>query len=58
MNDRDRLSLRHVLSAIDEIASFTVEGQRACMADRKPQGTVIRQLETAAGCQGDLKWVH
>ena len=45
MNDRDRLFLRHVLNAIDEIASFTVEGQSTFMSDRKTQSAVIRQLE-------------
>ncbi len=45
MNDRDSLFLRHVLSAIDEISSFTAEGQQAFMADRKTQSAVIRQLE-------------
>ena len=45
MNDRDRLFLRYVLSAIDEISSFTEEGQRVFMADRKTQSAVIRQLE-------------
>ena len=45
MNDRDNLFLRHVLSAIDDISSFTEEGQRTFMADRKTQSAVIRQLE-------------
>tara|TARA_R110001599_G_scaffold248534_2_gene448484 strand:+ start:327 stop:527 length:201 start_codon:yes stop_codon:yes gene_type:complete len=45
MNVRDRLFLRHVLSAIDEISSFTEEGQRVFMADRKTQSAAIRQLE-------------
>ena len=45
MIDRDRLFLRHVLNAIDEIASFTVEGQSVFMSDRKTQSAVIRQLE-------------
>ena len=45
MKDRDRLFLGHVLSAIDLIASFTVEGQSAFMADRKTQSAVIRQIE-------------
>jgi hypothetical protein len=35
VKDRGRLFLGHVLSAIDSIASFTVEGQSAFMADRK-----------------------
>lgn len=35
MKERDKLFLGHVLSAIDSIASFTVEGQGAFMADRK-----------------------
>lgn len=45
MNGRDRLFLRHVLSAIEEISSFTEEGQSTFMADRKTQSAVIRQLE-------------
>ena len=45
MNDRDRLFLRHVLIAIDEIASYTEEGQSTFMSDRKTQSAVIRQLE-------------
>lgn len=45
MKDRDRLFLGHVLSAIDAIASFTVEGKSAFMADRKTQSAVIRQIE-------------
>jgi uncharacterized protein with HEPN domain len=45
MIDRDRLFLRHVLNAIDEIGSFTVEGQSTFMSDRKTQSAVIRQLE-------------
>jgi uncharacterized protein with HEPN domain len=45
VNGRDRLFLRHVLGAIEEISSFTEEGQRTFMADRKTQSAVIRQLE-------------
>ena len=45
MNDRDRLFLRHVLSAIAEIESYTTEGRTGFMADRKTQSAVIRQLE-------------
>ncbi len=45
MDVRDRLFLRHVLSAIDEIASFTAKGQSTFMSDRKTQSAVIRQLE-------------
>ena len=45
MNDRDRLFLRHVLSAIEEITIFTEDGQSTFMADRKTQSAVIRQLE-------------
>jgi uncharacterized protein with HEPN domain len=45
MRERDRLFLVHVLSAIESITSFTVEGQRAFMADAKTQSAVIRQLE-------------
>ena len=37
--------MRHVLTAIDEIASFTEAGPVAFMADRKTQSAVIRQLE-------------
>ena len=45
MKERDKLFLGHVLSAIDSISSFTVEGQSAFMADPKTQSAVIRQLE-------------
>jgi len=45
MKNRDRLFLGHVLTAIDEIASFTVEGKGAFMSDRKTQSAVIRQIE-------------
>ena len=45
MNDRDRLFLRHVLNAFDEIASFPVEDQSTFMSDRKTQSAVILQLE-------------
>jgi uncharacterized protein with HEPN domain len=45
MIGRDKLFLEHVLSAIDEISSFTAEGQRSFMLDRKTQSAVIRQLE-------------
>ena len=45
MNDRDRLFLKHVLSAIAEIESYTAEGRTGFMADRKTQSAVIRQLE-------------
>ena len=45
MNERDGLFLQHVLNAIDEIESFTAEGQRGFMSDRKTQSAVIRQLE-------------
>ena len=37
MKDRDRLFLGHVLSAIDLIAMFTVEGQSAFSSDPKTQ---------------------
>ena len=49
MKNRDRLFLGHVLTAIDEIASFTVEGKGAFMSDRKTQSAVIRQIEIKIG---------
>ena len=45
MNERDGLFLQHVLNAIDEIESFTAEGQGSFMSDRKTQSAVVRQLE-------------
>lgn len=45
MSERDRLFLRHILGAIDDIAQFTAEGQAIFMADRKTQSAVVRQLE-------------
>ena len=45
MNERDRLFLNHILSAIAEIESFTTAGQSGFMADRKTQSAVVRQLE-------------
>ena len=45
MNERDGLFLQHVLNAIDEIESFTQEGQRSFMSDRKTQSAGVRQLE-------------
>ena len=45
MNERDRLFLNHMLSAIAEIESFTTAGQSGFMADRKTQSAVVRQLE-------------
>ena len=45
MIDRDRLFLKHVLSAIAEIESYTMDGRTGFMADRKTQSAVIRQLE-------------
>ena len=34
MNERDKLFLNHVLSAIAEIESFTTDGRGGFMADR------------------------
>lgn len=45
MNERDRLYLSHVASAIDAARSFTVDGRDAFMADLKTQSAVIRQIE-------------
>lgn len=45
MNERDRLYLTHVVSAIDAARSFTAEGREAFMADSKTQSAVIRQIE-------------
>ena len=45
MNERDRLFLNHVLSAIAEIEAFTTVGRGDFMTDRKTQSAVIRQLE-------------
>ncbi|HMO45374.1 MAG TPA: hypothetical protein PKB14_05015 [Rubrivivax sp.] len=45
MNGRDRLFLRHILDAIDDIGRFTVEGKAVLMVDRKTQSAVVRQLE-------------
>ena len=45
MNERDRLFLNRLLSAIAEIENFTTAGQSGFMADRKTQSAVVRQLE-------------
>ena len=45
MNQRDQLFLNHVVGAIAEIGSFTVDGRDGFMVDRKTQSAVIRQLE-------------
>lgn len=45
MIERDGLFLQHVLDAIGEIESFTTDGQRGFMSDRKTQSAVMRQLE-------------
>lgn len=45
MIDRDRLFLKHILSAVADINSFTTAGQPGFMADRKTQSAVIRQFE-------------
>lgn len=45
MNERDALFLKHILSAIADIQSFTAEGRRNFFEDRKTQSAVIRQLE-------------
>ena len=45
MTERDRLFLKHVLAAIDDIESFTTGGRSGFMADRKTQSAVVRQLE-------------
>jgi uncharacterized protein with HEPN domain len=45
VNDRDRLFLQHVLSAIEAIESFTAEHRDGFMSDRKTQSAVVRQLE-------------
>jgi uncharacterized protein with HEPN domain len=43
--ERDRLFLGHVLQAIDDIGSFTVDGKAQFIADKKTHSAVIRQLE-------------
>ena len=45
MIERDRLFLRHIAEAIDDITQFTAEGRAAFMSDRKTQSAVVRQLE-------------
>lgn len=45
MNERDGLFLLHVLEAIDNIESFTADGRRGFVSDRKTQSAVVRQLE-------------
>jgi uncharacterized protein with HEPN domain len=45
VNERDRLYLSHVASAVDAARSFTVDGRDAFMADLKTQSAVIRQIE-------------
>jgi uncharacterized protein with HEPN domain len=45
VNDRDRLYLQHVLDAIEDAQTFTVDGRESFMSDRKTQSAVIRQLE-------------
>jgi uncharacterized protein with HEPN domain len=45
LSARDRLFLRHILGAIDDIGQFTAEGQAVFMSDRKTQSAVVRQLE-------------
>ncbi len=44
MNERDALFLAHILTAISDIESFTVDGREVFMLDRKTQSAVIRQL--------------
>jgi uncharacterized protein with HEPN domain len=45
VNDRDRLYLQHVLDAIEDAQTFTVDGRESFLSDRKTQSAVIRQLE-------------
>ena len=45
MNERDTLFLKHIALAIADIESFTDQGRRGFMADRKTQSAVVRQLE-------------
>lgn len=45
MNDRDRLFLTHIASAIDDISVFINDGRRGFETDRKTQSAVLRQLE-------------
>ena len=45
MNERDGLFLRHVPDAIDDIESFTADGRRGFLSDRKTQSAIVRQLE-------------
>ncbi len=45
MSERDRLYLRHVVDAIEDIRPFTADGRDAFLHDRKTQSAVIRQLE-------------
>ncbi len=45
MTDRDGLFLRHILDAVIDIESFTVDGRSAFLSDRKTQSAVIRQIE-------------
>lgn len=44
MTERDGLFLAHILVAIADIESFTIEGRGNFMADRKTQSAVMRQL--------------
>jgi len=45
VNERDRLYLAHVVSAIDAVRMFTADGRDAFLADLKTQSAVIRQIE-------------
>lgn len=45
MIERDVLFLKHILTAIADIESFTTDGRNEFVVDRKTQSAVIRQLE-------------
>ena len=44
MTERDGLFLAHILIAIADIESFTIEGRGTFLTDRKTQSAVMRQL--------------
>lgn len=44
MTERDGPFLAHILAAIADIDSFTMEGRSNFMSDRKTQSAVMRQL--------------
>ena len=58
MTDRDDLFLTHILAAIADIESFTIEGRSNFMTDRKTQSAVLRQLAIVGEAVKNLSPTH